>query len=381
MAAEKLGSNLPGVRVPALLADVATATDVTEVSASLRDIWARPKVELHIHLDGALRPTTVTEMARRYEPATDLWAPGWERDFFSFQNLGEFVSQFSAVGRACVRDADDVHRVAAECFEDLAAQNVVYAEASFGTRTPGMPHYIPLPDVIAAVDQARRDVESRAPIKIGVIVGLTRRRPNETSVDISALALQCARDIVDAVGRGAGIVGVDLHGDELNQPSVEPFLDAFDIIHQAGLKVRPHAGEAAGAHVVRDSLQHLKAHRIAHGVRSIEDAALVADLHTAGIGLDMCLTSNVRTGAIRSIAEHPLPSFLRRGLRVSVSSDDPLPFSTSITSELAVARHVLGLNRKELAALSTNAASNAFLVEAERTALVERVARGWEAVH
>src|SRR4029434_767307 len=133
-----------------------------------------PKVELHLHLEGSIRPATVCTQARRYEPDSVFCHAGWHPDFWSFGDLTGFVADLRQVVRIALRSADDYYLVARECFEDLAAQEVVYAEVSFGERAPDRPHYVPLPDVLAAIEQARREVEACTSLRVGLILGFGR---------------------------------------------------------------------------------------------------------------------------------------------------------------------------------------------------------------
>src|SRR5215510_14755892 len=124
-----------------------------------------PKVELHLHLEGAMRPATVCAQARRYEPDSPFCHDGWQAGFWSFGDLTTALAALRQVTRIALRSADDYYLVARECFEDLAAQQVVYAEVSFGQRPPDRPHYVPLPDILAAIEQVRREVEACAALR------------------------------------------------------------------------------------------------------------------------------------------------------------------------------------------------------------------------
>jgi adenosine deaminase len=369
---------LPAVRIPASLTQAVARAGATEsVADLLRTVNALPKAELHLHLDGSYRATTVSEMARRYEPDSPLCRDGWERDYWTFRNLAEFVLEFGQVGRSCVRTPEDVYRIASECFEDLRLQNVVYAEVSFGPRAPGRPHYIPIQDVIAAIDQARREAEAHGDFRAGIIAGLNRPRLSEPGAD----AARNAEAVVDAAARardaGVNVIGVDLHGDEHTYPDVEPFVNAFGLAREAGLALRAHGGEASGAATVQASLDRLGVSRIAHGVRSVEDPDLVARLARERIPLDVCPTSNLLTSAVSSIHEHPLRELHEAGVLVSVHSDDPLVFDTSITAELALTYLHFGFDWDEMATLAANAAEASFLPPAERTALAGRIREAW----
>jgi len=182
-----------------------------DVAAILRRV---PKIELHLHLEGSLRPQTVREQANRYAPGSPLAQPGWERDFWRFTDLPSFIPEFGTVLRTTIRSAADYYRVARECFEDLVAQNVIYAEPSFGPRTPGQPFYVPLGETLAAIDQARREVEARKPLRIGLILGFSRTHLMPDGQSAATLARDWLEEALAARKGGLPLCGVDLHGDE-----------------------------------------------------------------------------------------------------------------------------------------------------------------------
>ncbi len=358
---------------------VSAKTGMAALAATLERLWALPKVELHLHLEGSLRPQTVCELAAGYEPESPLGRAGWETAYWTFRDLAGFVDELGRVLRTCLRRPEDYYRAARECFEDLAAQHVAYAEVSFGPRIPGRPHYVPLEETAAAIDQARREVEARSTLRAGIIVGIARDRVAEHEAGAEALALQYVREALQARERGVAICGIDLHGNEQALAAVEPFIPAFRLAKEAGLGLRAHAGEASGAPTVWASLRHLRVQRIAHGVRAVEDPSLVAQLAQARVALDVCPTSNVYTGVVPSLAAHPIRVLHDAGVPVTVSSDDPLVFSTSITAELAILVQVLGFRTAEIGALQVTAASQSFLPEEQRAALAARLHAAWGA--
>jgi hypothetical protein len=149
---------LPGVRVPAMLRQLAAPDHLAGV---LYECWRRPKVELHLHLEGSLRVASVCEMAGRHDPRSPLIRPDWHVGYWTFRDLPGFVQQLRGVHRACVRDLADLERLAREAFEDLALQNVRYAEVSWSARLPNHPFYLPLGKAVSTIDRARREVEQR----------------------------------------------------------------------------------------------------------------------------------------------------------------------------------------------------------------------------
>jgi adenosine deaminase len=331
-------------------------------------------VELHLHLEGAIRPATVCTQTRRYAPDSLFCHDDWRAGFWAYGDLTAWLADMRQVVRTALRSADDYYLIARECFEDLAAQQVIYAEVSFGQRPPDRLHYVSLPDTLAALEQARCEVEARTALRVGLILGLGRQL-NDASA--SALACQWVEQAVAARDRGAAVVGVDLHGDEQMFPSSQPFMAAFRLAAQAGLGRRAHAGEGAGAPSVWDCLHRLDVQRIAHGVRAVEDPALVAHLAQTGVVLDICPTSNVRTGLAPSVAAHPIRTLHEAGVRVTVSSDDPLLFATTVTEELAHLHRDLGFSLRDLGRFMVTAAAHSFQPASVRSTLIRTIQDAW----
>jgi adenosine deaminase len=365
---------LPGVRVPALLRRLADPDRLADV---LYEAWRRPKVELHLHLEGSLRVASVRDMAGRHDPGSPLFRPDWHVGYWTFHDLAGFVQQLRVVHRACVRDLSDLERLAREALEDLALQNVRYAEVSWSARLPNHPFYLPLEAAVRTIDRARREVEARTNLRAGLILAVDRN-PNVGGAEPTRLA---ARGLIEEALRardgGANLVGIDLHGDEQTRPDVEPFVDAFRLAARGGLGLRAHAGEGAGAATVARSVDRLAVQRIGHGVRAIEDAAVVQQIARAGVALDVCPTSNVLTGSVPSLAAHPIRHLLAAGVPVTVSSDDPIAFETTVTAELALLHLTHGFTWPELGDLTVDAVRHSFLPSDERESLSRSLAAGW----
>jgi len=369
-----VGAHLPGVRVPALLERLA---DPVRVAEALDEAWRRPKVELHLHLEGTLRPATVREIVAGYDPGSPLARPDWHVGYWTFRDLAGFVEQFRTVHRACVRDLADLERLAREGFEDLALQNVRYAEVSWSARPPSHPLYLPLRDALAAIDRARREVEGERELQVGLILAINRAPGLGGDDGTHDGALLLVEEALRARDDGVNLVGIDLHGDEQSHPSVEPFVGAFRLAAQAGLGLRAHAGEGAGPDSVRDAVETLRVQRVGHGVRAAEDRNLLEQLGAASIPLDVCPTSNVLTGAASSLDAHPIRQLIASGIPISISSDDPIVFETCVTAELALLHLAHGFSWRELGALTLNGVSASFLPDSDRAALAREIAPAW----
>jgi adenosine deaminase len=311
-------------------------------------IAAVPKVELHLHLEGAVRYLTSREMAE----AAGVFVEGeseWRRPDFRFAGLGQFLATARSVLGPCLLTAAHYERVAYEMFLDLAEQNVVYAEVSVEPTPPGSsPSF---EHVLGAVCRGRDRAVSERPIRVGIIVGMGRAHP----VEFAQAAVECAIRM-----QGHGIVGIDLHGDEA---AARPrrFATVFETARDAGFGLRAHAGEGAGPSSVWEAIQDLGVTRIAHGTRAVEDAELVEYLRTHPITLDMCPTSNYKLKLVPCLAQHPIRTFFDQGIAVTVSSDDPLFFNTSVSDELAVLHEHLDFDLEQIRQLTVNAVEASFI--------------------
>ena len=284
-----------------------------------------PKIELHVHLEGTVRPETLRRIAKRndYALPDDLEARLEFRDFAHF--LDAFVLTTGALQRY-----DDFREVVVAYAGEAKEHGAVYVEAIFA---PRILHGIDTDEVFAGYcDGAREASEVH-----GIEVRLTPDIPRVYSLED---ALTTARYAV--AYRDRGVVGIGLGGPEEGHPP-EPYAEAFALAREGGLASVPHAGEGAGAESVRGALDELHADRIRHGIRAVEDMGLVAELAGRGTVLDVCPISNLRLGIVRSLEEHPLPRLVEAGIRCSISTDDPAIFDTDLTRDYEAAAS-LGLS-------------------------------------
>jgi adenosine deaminase len=330
------------------------------IDAYLRRV---PKVELHVHLEGGIAAERLLSIRRRHalQPQFDRAEElAW---VYRHADFAEFLDHFRFAVTS-LRDVEDVHAVAGDLCAALAAQNVVYAEVIFSAGIfvrMGMPW----DELLAAADTAASAAESLLepapggpPARYNLVIDLVRNFGPE-------FALQQ----VESLARAAHprVVGVHLGGDEIGFPA-RLFAAAYGAARSAGLGCAAHAGEAAGPESVRDALRLLGVTRIGHGVRSLEDPDLVAELLECGTTLEVCPTSNVCTGIVPDLAAHPLPALLARGVPVTLGADDPSFFDTDTTREMQAANRELGLDLATLDALTENGLRAAFLPEPERQA-------------
>jgi adenosine deaminase len=292
-----------------------------------RDLLALPKAHLHIHLDGAMRRSTLAELAAKAGIEAPLPT--------SYGSFADFTATITAAARSLQKPADAT-RLVTEIVDDARNAGAVWIEPSmwpglFGGRLGSDEATVDL--VLAAGHEAAEE------IGFGLVVAANRNAGPEAALKIARLAIS---------RMGDGVVGFGLDGDEATAPGAE-FTAAFDLAHEAGLACVPHAGELAGPESVRDATTLLHADRIMHGVRAVEDPQLLAEL---AVPLDICPTSNVLLSIVPALAEHPLPALLAAGVRCSVHADDPLLFDTDLLTEYERCRSDLGLSDEILADLA-----------------------------
>lgn len=324
---------------------------------------ALPKIDLHRHLEGSLRLTTLLDVARRYEldlPLDDLeQLRPLVQVTTDEPNFRNFLEKFNVL-RRFYQAPEVIQRVAYEVVADAAHDNVRYLELRFTpyalASAQGFDLSAVMDWVAAAVRQAARD---HPPLQVGLIASVNRHETFEIAKQVAALAID---------RQGQGIVGLDLAGDEFNF-SAEPFRPLFRAAAEAGLGTVAHAGEWTGAGTVRDAIEHLGVQRIGHGVRVLEDPAVVALARERGIVFEVCLTSNVQTGAVPRLADHPLAAMQRAGLRVTINTDDPSISNSCLTDEYVLAAEQAGLSLADIKRALLTAAQGVFQPEAERAAL------------
>ena len=328
----------------------------------LDTIRAAPKVLLHDHLDGGLRPASVIELARdRGYAALPMSDPdelgAWFRRGADRKSLELYLDGFAhTVG--VMQSKQALMRVAAECAEDLAADGVVYAEVRFAPELH-LEDGLTLDEVVLAVLDGFRAGSAGRPITIGTIV--TAMRTAARSLEIAELAVR---------HRDEGVVGFDIAGAEVGYPPSR-HLDAFHHIAHENFHFTIHAGEAFGLPSIWEALQWCGAERLGHGVRLVDDITvhpngrvtlgrLAAYVRDRRIPLEMCPTSNVHTGAVESIEKHPVDLLRRLRFRVTVNTDNRLMSNVTLSSEFAALSRVFGLDLGEMQWLTLNGIKSAF---------------------
>jgi aminodeoxyfutalosine deaminase len=278
-----------------------------------------PKIELHVHLEGAMRPGTLLEIARRngYDLPDDVEA------LFDYRDFAHFLEVFMLTSGALQKE-DDYRRLVVEYADEAASHGAVYLEAIFSPGLwRGLDSDIPFTGVCDGAEEARE--------RFGVEIRLTPDIPRVYSLDE---AFEVVRTAVKY--RERGVVGIGLGGPEAEHPP-EPYASAFELARSEGLAAVPHAGEHAGAASIRGALDALGASRIRHGIRAVDDVELLRELAERRIVLDVCPISNVLTRAVPTLEQHPLPRLVEAGVLCSISTDDPAMFGTNLARDYAAA--------------------------------------------
>jgi aminodeoxyfutalosine deaminase len=287
-----------------------------------------PKIELHVHLEGTVRPATLLEIARRNDYPLPADTVEELAPLYRFRDFEHFIEVWILTTNA-LRRADDFRQVVVDYAAEAAAHGAVYIEGIFSP-AERVRRGVSWDEVFSGF----RDGADEARELHGVLLALTPDIPR-------GFTLEEARETVRYALKYE-LAGVGLGGLEAQFPP-EPYADVFRYAKAEGLASVPHAGEVAGPASVWGALDALGADRIRHGIRAVEDPALVRELAARGIVLDVCPISNLRTGAVRSLEEHPLPQLVEAGVLCSISTDDPAMFDTDLTRDYEAARG-LGLD-------------------------------------
>ncbi|MER7168053.1 adenosine deaminase [Micromonospora sp. NPDC000207] len=321
-----------------------------------------PKVELHVHHVGSASPRIVAELAARHEGNSPVPAdPDALADYFAFRDFAHFIEVYLSVVDL-VRDPEDVWLLTHEVARELARQQVRYAELTV-TPYSHVRRGIPAPAFCEAIEDARR----RAQADFGVALRWCFDIPGEAGLPAAEQTLRIALQ-----ERPDGLVSFGLGGPEIGVPRPQ-FKPYFDEARAAGLRSVPHAGETTGPETIWDALRELGAERIGHGISAVDDPDLLRHLAERRIPLEVCPTSNVRTRAVASLADHPLPRLVEAGVPVTINSDDPPMFGTTLDDEYAVAARLLDLDPAGVADLARAGVAASFLAGPEQDRIIAEI--------
>jgi adenosine deaminase len=338
-----------------------TATMPTDLRQLLLQL---PKVELHRHLEGSIRLSTLVDVAEQYDidlPARDV--EGLRKHVQitpdSPMDSTHFLSKFSII-RRFFNAPEVITRIAREAVEDAAADNIKYMELRFTPKALAKQMNFSFADVVRWVFAGIGEAQAGRDIKVRLIISMNRHE----SVAEGERALRVALD-----HRAKGIVGLDLAGQESGYPA-SPFYRLFAEAKQAGLGITVHAGEWFGPRNIKDAISVMGADRIGHGVRVVEDSKVAQLARETGTVFEVCPTSNLHSGVFPAAKYHPLRDMNDLGIKTTINTDDPAISNVTLTDELALALGPLGMTLDNVKRTILNGAQGAFLPPDEKAALV-----------
>jgi aminodeoxyfutalosine deaminase len=321
-----------------------------------------PKAELHVHHVGSASPRIVAELAARHEGRSPVPAdPQALAGYFEFTDFAHFIEIYLTVVDL-ISTAQDVWTLTYEVIRELAGQRVRYAELTvtpYSTIKRGVPG--------EAFCEAIEDARHRAEADFGTVVRWCFDIPGEAGLEAADVTLDVALR-----QRPDGLVSFGLGGPESGVGRAQ-FAPHFAKARAAGLHSVPHAGESTGPETIWDSINHLSAERIGHGIAAARDPELLAYLRDNNIALEVCPTSNVRTRSVPTLADHPLPALVAAGVPVTINSDDPPMFGTTLNAEYAIAASLLGLDAAGVADLARAAVRASFLDPPAKSSLLAEI--------
>ncbi|QIX28608.1 adenosine deaminase [Nocardioides sp. JQ2195] len=322
-----------------------------------------PKAELHVHHVGSASPRIVSELAQRH-PGVVPSDPDELTSFFAFRDFAHFIEVYLAVVDL-IRTPEDVELLTYEVAREMSnGQNVKYAELTCTPYTSVI-RGIPIEAYTEAIEEARRKAER----DFGLVLRWIYDIPGESGIPAADATLDYVLN-----HRTDALVGFGLGGPEIGVPRPQ-FQPHFDAARAAGLHSVPHAGETTGPETVWDAVRLLGAERIGHGTTAAQDPELLAHLAETGIALEVCPSSNIATRAVESLDQHPIGLFRDAGVTVTINSDDPPMFGTSLNREYEIAADLLGLDARGVADLARAAVDASFAPELVKSEVRDEIAR------
>ena len=321
-----------------------------------------PKVELHRHLEGSLRLETILDVAQTYHidlPGSDGLRPLVQVVPTDPRTSQNFLSKFETL-RKFYRSPEVIKRITEEAVADAAADNVRYLELRFTPAALSKVNGFALNEVMDWVIEGVKKGQDKHHVTARLIVSVNRHESLDLAAQVVKLAIE---------RRDSGIVGLDLAGDENGYPST-PFAPIFREASEGGLNITIHAGEWGSVENVAEAINLFKAERIGHGVRVMDDPAVVDLAGERGTTFEVCVTSNYQSGVVASVSEHPLRSMLGADLNATIHTDDPSISQITLSDEYQLVCEQLGVNLGSLRERVLAAARAAFLPEEERDSLV-----------
>jgi aminodeoxyfutalosine deaminase len=338
------------------------------IAPSLESFIARlPKVELHVHLEGSVRPETLRELARTKgwlrRAGTAYWIWRRSRQSFRYASFQEFLVSFGAA-TLLLETPEDYALATTRLLEWLGLQNVKYAEVTFSAGVILWKKQS-VEAIFDAVSTAAEEAQARLGVRVNWIFDAVRHFGAEHVREVLRWAERF---------RSRGVIALGIGGDEARGPA-GLFTQTYREAREAGLHLTAHAGETVGPESIRQAVELLGVERIGHGLTAARDPEVMALLRERRIPLEVCLTSNLATGLLPRLEDHPLRHFMESGLIVTLNSDDPAMFGTSLQGEFVLAAKHFGLSREEIVQLCENAIRATFLPANERQRLLQELSQ------
>jgi aminodeoxyfutalosine deaminase len=328
-------------------------------------VTALPKAELHVHLEGSIAPELACTLAARHGLPLpgDERGPAGVREAFRFDGFGGFIRAYLAISR-CLRTVDDLRDAIGGLAARLAAQNVRHAEVTFTPITHVAMFGTAIDTLHAGLLEGRAAAADRG-VSIAFVLDIVRSFLDQAEPTL---------DFALTLHEHGAVAGLGLAGPEGGDHPYAPLADTFARAKAAGLRSLPHAGELLGPHSIRAALEVIGADRIGHGIRCVEDPALVEELARRKVPLEVCPSSNVALAVVPSLADHPLPRLLDAGLELSLATDDPALFGVELVEEYLRCADAFALDAPQLRALAAASLRHAVVDDAQRSAWLAELA-------
>lgn len=317
-----------------------------------------PKVELHLHLEGAIPHDALYQLIRKYQPDTAFKSVDALKELFVYSDFLHFLSVWEWKNNY-LREYEDFTFIAQEVAKDLFSQNILYAEVFFSPSDFSR-HGMKVDRIAEAI---RAGLDKVPSVQVALITDLCRNNGPEGTLRILEEISDC---------KESGIIGIGLGGDEEHFPA-KLFSTVYEQARENGFHTTVHAGEAAGPESVWDAIKILCAERIGHGTYAKSDPTLIAYLEENKIPIEMCPISNVQTRVISSLYEHPIKDFYERGIPVTVNTDDPKMFGNSLADEYTKLQEVFHFSKDDIRDLILNAVNVSWLSREERDILRSKI--------
>lgn len=312
-----------------------------------------PKVELHVHLKGSTAPETLLQLANKHKINLPADTVAGVRSWFQFRDFDHFITVYDLICE-CFREPDDIELVMRQFLQGQAAQNIRYTEVTYTAS-----RRIPFEHQLVALNRARAWAESELGVRAGIVMDIPMELDRADGLMLADWAIS---------GMGRGVVGFGLGGGEGGAINAK-HKAAFDRVRAAGLPSVPHAGETTGPETIWSAIRDLGAVRLGHGVQAIHDPALVDILREREITLEVCPTSNVCLGVFPTLNDHSLPQLVDAGLRVTINTDDPPMFNTSLVEEYQRVAATFNYDVEQIITFVMTALESSFLPAQDKAAL------------